>query len=673
MLKHLRTESFTCSDRRHSEDNILSNHGSLRRTLRSTKPKERAAIPVFETGGLSPLKQLQRMNESGTYQTLPRSNSNKKQTDSLDGRSDKENKDLLIIEKGLSKSVDELSTTVVDSDITAYTAVDSDITAYTAVGSDVHVDMGNMLSRRSILKKSDTNGNVTVMVSDHNKNVPDSKDDIIQSPDDWNAKYTVDHNIPIAENYYRTIYAPKTPVLSITKPETLQKRKVPQLPFSTSKPAAPPKPVHVKKPIVARSTPISRPIVNVKLIKHEMRHSSQMDGNRSNRTSKSADDLDKSVVAADILDLSVGYTKPKDSMPMRDSFMPDDDSPTNRESIYHSVGDVQTLLKSTFADGERIYSLPQPQCYGDTTMKAVKKITEKYDTLQRRKNRAMSFRESSKTPGVGTGSDGSSLEAETEPTSPVTPVNMDLMNTTADEVFMENIPANVVCVTSGITQKDIARIDLFYRGQGTQITVCQCLADICEGTSSPGGDSFNWEPVKHTGVPVLVFNTGQAKRVRELYVSIAERETGFPLWKDKINYLSNYHDVKEDVHIMHLSNNLRKVMSINFYCKAAAAEFANIFKEITKDPNDDLWKLGVSTDKKTKKRLWFSRKFKLKTTSKTEISQPCNFTHITKVDPKDLTLENSFCDMINASKVMSTASAAPTPQTERFRPRLSTT
>lgn len=62
-----------------------------------------------------------------------------------------------------------------------------------------------------------------------------------------------------------------------------------------------------------------------------------------------------------------------------------------RRSVYIDLGEYQTLLKHGRQDA--VYSLPQPHCYGDNTLRAVKLITEKYDTFKRRQMRAMSFRE----------------------------------------------------------------------------------------------------------------------------------------------------------------------------------------------------------------------------------------------------------------------------------------
>jgi len=64
---------------------------------------------------------------------------------------------------------------------------------------------------------------------------------------------------------------------------------------------------------------------------------------------------------------------------------------TGRCSVYIDLGEYQTLLKHGRQDA--VYSLPQPHCYGDNTLRAVKLITEKYDTFKRRQMRAMSFRD----------------------------------------------------------------------------------------------------------------------------------------------------------------------------------------------------------------------------------------------------------------------------------------
>ena len=441
--------------------------------------------------------------------------------------------------------------------------------------------------------------------------------------------------------------------------------------------------------------------------------------------------------------------------------------------VSSNIGDVQTVLRNSLVDEEeKIYSLPQPACYGDNTLKAVKKITEKYDSLQRRKMRALSFREGAKYsgPGVsfsqpsspispeeGPGGPGTApdlpsnppppLSTEALPPPPLSAGALDITgSSTGTSVFdmpdtgytlqetgssfydmgssfrdtgnvslqeeiirksppppppprmssppppmtsqqgespvpsvtsignqgespnenqgespitsegksLQNILRNslkistaesppgeeVVSMNSGLTPRDIARIDLFYHGRDTEIIVAGCLADLTFGSAVSSGSEEveNWTPIVNTGVPLFILNTGKGTRRRELLITLADRETGFPLWSDKINYLSNFRESEPLKYVMQLHNNLRKVAGLKFYSEDHAKEFVKRFKEITANPNDELWKVSSGKMGKQKKR---SKSFNLKRSkpkksSKTQISVPCNFSHITNVDPQDV-------------------------------------
>ncbi len=446
--------------------------------------------------------------------------------------------------------------------------------------------------------------------------------------------------------------------------------------------------------------------------------------------------------------------------------------------VSSNIGDVQTVLRNSLVDEEeKIYSLPQPACYGDNTLKAVKKITEKYDSLQRRKMRALSFREGAKYsgPGVsfsqpsspispeeGPGGPGTApdlpsnppppLSTEALPPPPLSAGALDITgSSTGTSVFdmpdtgytlqetgssfsdkgssfrdtgngtlqeeitrksppppppprmssppppmtsqqgespvpsvtsegespivnqgespnhtqgespitsegksLQNLLRNslkistvepqageeVVSMSSALTPRDIARIDLFYHGRDTEIIVAGCVADLTFGSAVSSGSEEveNWSPVINTGVPLFILNTGKGTRRRELLITLAERETGFPLWSDKINYLSNFRESEPLKYVMQLHNNLRKVAGLKFYSEEHAKDFVKRFKEITANPNDELWKVSCGKMGKQKKR---SKSFNLKRSkpkksSKTQISVPCNFSHITNVDPQDV-------------------------------------
>ncbi len=421
--------------------------------------------------------------------------------------------------------------------------------------------------------------------------------------------------------------------------------------------------------------------------------------------SRSVDELDRDEILShthggpedptDIYACPTSFLRDPNSK-LRHSFIDRNLTEKERQAIINSVGDVQTLLRNSFAsDDEKIYSLPQPACYGDNTLKAVKKITEKYDTLQRRKLRALSFREGDKSSGTGA--------SFSQPASPVSPTELSGMQPPRPPSVPPPLPSTGPSLDSvdgggcgrapgppptppprssssptpsppsspaapapapgdaapapGVTARDTARLDLFYRGRDTDVVVCRCLAELRFGTATHSGatDVSDWSPVLHTGVPLLVLNTGHGKRRRELLLTIAERETGFPLWSDKINYLSNYRAEEErtedgatTTHVIQVSNNLKKVAGLAFHCATAAKDFLDKFREITKNPNDDLWKVSCDTGnaRKNKKRRPFSfKRMKPKRPGKADISVPCNFAHITSIDPQDRALFDCLNDV----------------------------
>ena len=180
-----------------------------------------------------------------------------------------------------------------------------------------------------------------------------------------------------------------------------------------------------------------------------------------------------------------------------------------------------------------------------------------------------------------------------------------------------------------LTAGDLTRVELFYQGRGSHVVVCHCLAEFYEQN-----EQGQWI-YRNRGVPVLILTTGEKKgQKRELKIVLAERGTGFRLWEDTINYLSNYTDESPKVHTMQQSRDHTKRVSFRMHSVAASTEFLGKFKEITSDPNDELWKVGKCKKSKKSRTLFLSKKGKKKLAKK-DISQPCNFTHVTKVEPID--------------------------------------
>ena len=66
--------------------------------------------------------------------------------------------------------------------------------------------------------------------------------------------------------------------------------------------------------------------------------------------------------------------------------------------------------------------------------------------------------------------------------------------------------------------------------------------------------SNKWRAVK-SGLLLLILDSGiNSRRHRKLYLALAEVGTGFMLWKDVVDYLSEYQQQESTFHTMHLSH-----------------------------------------------------------------------------------------------------------------------
>lgn len=177
----------------------------------------------------------------------------------------------------------------------------------------------------------------------------------------------------------------------------------------------------------------------------------------------------------------------------------------------------------------------------------------------------------------------------------------------------------------GISEHDLLQIDMFYRSHKTEVHVCPSLANLYFGKVI--GQKDQWK-FAMTGIPVLVLDTGIHHRDRKLNVILAEKGTGFVLWKDKVDQLTAYKAPHANFHTMHLSTDHTRQAGLSFDDKKAASEFIKKYLEYTSDPEDELMKLSKGKKKKVKQEK--SKKFK--PPKKTEISAPCCFVHVTKLE-----------------------------------------
>ncbi|OWF45876.1 uncharacterized protein LOC110456477 [Mizuhopecten yessoensis] len=182
-----------------------------------------------------------------------------------------------------------------------------------------------------------------------------------------------------------------------------------------------------------------------------------------------------------------------------------------------------------------------------------------------------------------------------------------------------------VSFTEGVTEQDILQVDTFFKSHKTDVIVCNCLANLYFGKVMGGKDHWKFAM---TGIPVLVLDTGEHHRKRRLQIVLSEKGSGFILWKNKIDHLSNYSASHINFHTLHLMTDHTRLAGLSFDDGSAATEFFNALSKLTSDPNDELF--NISKSKKKKKSQKSKQKFKAP--KKTEISQPCCFVHVTKLE-----------------------------------------
>ena len=143
---------------------------------------------------------------------------------------------------------------------------------------------------------------------------------------------------------------------------------------------------------------------------------------------------------------------------------------------------------------------------------------------------------------------------------------------------------------------------------------------------------------------VVLLETGvtRSRDKRRIQLIIAERGTGFTLWSDIIDNLSNYEVADTTFHTMRQSTDHRNIIGLSFDSPQAADQFFGYVDALTSDPAN----IRLSAPKRSSRATAFLRFFKAKNQSandgskkhpprKSDISTPCFFQHVTNVDMSD--------------------------------------
>ncbi|XP_013794566.1 uncharacterized protein LOC106478560 [Limulus polyphemus] len=260
--------------------------------------------------------------------------------------------------------------------------------------------------------------------------------------------------------------------------------------------------------------------------------------------------------------------------------------------VYSST---EFLSKAETELSDELYS---SMVYDSQDKQAVLKITEKYDTLGlKRLSKSLTSLSFSNSPG----------ESE-------------------DSEISENHS-----VDTDLTEQDLSQIEMFFRGHKTYVYVCHSLANLYFTRAVSYGCPGEWE-LEKTGVPVLLFDKGdtRARNRRRLQIVVAEKGTGFVLWGDVIDNLTNYKAQEDCFHTLCLSNDHRQMAGLSFDNPAAAVQFLDEIDRLTSDPLN----ISLSVPKKMGKTRK-TKPTKVKLPKKCDISQPCCFQHVTTVGMQD--------------------------------------
>ncbi|XP_057336738.1 uncharacterized protein LOC130675208 isoform X2 [Microplitis mediator] len=178
-----------------------------------------------------------------------------------------------------------------------------------------------------------------------------------------------------------------------------------------------------------------------------------------------------------------------------------------------------------------------------------------------------------------------------------------------------------------VTQLEREQLETFFRGLKSQVFVCESLANLYLGSAT---QSERWD-LRFTGIPVVVLDLGEtrSRSKRRIQILLAERGTCFTLWRETIDNLSSYKVSGPAFHTMCLSSDHTRLAGLSYDNSKAANDLWQHIERLVSCPEN----ISLSVPGKKKKKQPPAKKFVLP--AKSNISQPCQFQHITSVDATD--------------------------------------
>jgi len=78
------------------------------------------------------------------------------------------------------------------------------------------------------------------------------------------------------------------------------------------------------------------------------------------------------------------------------------------------------------------------------------------------------------------------------------------------------------------------------------------------------------------GIPVLVVDTGEGRRRRQLHVVLAEPRTGFPRWRQVVDHLTDYRSAGPGLHTLRQTADHARLSALRFDDDAEANRYINM-------------------------------------------------------------------------------------------------
>ena len=190
--------------------------------------------------------------------------------------------------------------------------------------------------------------------------------------------------------------------------------------------------------------------------------------------------------------------------------------------------------------------------------------------------------------------------------------------------------------SSVLSANDILQVESAYRSIGTQVYASRCLCDLYITTADRLSKLEDWILFQH-GLPVWLLNSGtNPKRQSRLSLIIAEYGSGFPIWQDTINGQSDIKQAREQHITFRLSDQVTLAV-LRFNDFNASKEFFSYYVSIRNNPRyRHLFTNGHHRSSSCGAMFNQARKSS-HSLSKSSISNPCQFQHITRLQVKDRT------------------------------------